>query len=95
MRSNLRAALANPRLLLLVPVAADLVWIYANPPPHRVFNPFFLYLVFFGIGVLLISHLLIPVAVRVRQRLGPTLTFLGLGLALSMVEELVAYLTGS
>jgi len=95
MRSNPRAALANPRLLLLVPVAADMAWIYANPPPNRVFNPFFLYLVFFGIGVLLISHLLIPVAVRVRQRLGPTLTFLGLGLALAMVEELVAYLTGS
>ena len=95
MRSLSRATFTNPRLLLLVPVAADFAWIYANPPPDRAVNPFFLYLVVFGIGVFLLSHLLIPAAVRLRKRFGPKIVFAGIGLALSMIEEGVAYVTGS
>jgi hypothetical protein len=95
MRSLSRATFTNSRLLLLVPVAADYAWIYANPPPNRAVNPFFLYLVVFGIGVFLLSHLLVPTAVRLRKRFGPKIMFAGLGLALSMIEETVAYFTGS
>ena len=90
-----RVDLRNPRLLLLVPVAADFVWIYANPPPNRAVNPFFLYLVVFGIGVLLLSHLLVPTAIRLRRRFGPAIVFAGIGLALSVIEETVAYVTRS
>src|SRR5712691_6584680 len=85
----------NRRLLLLVPVALDMVWVYANRPAGTAVNPFFLYLVFFGIGVFVLSLVLAPAAQRLRRRVGPAVAFLGLGLALSITEEVIAYLTRS
>jgi hypothetical protein len=95
MSTRPRVGIRNPSLLLLVPVALDYVWIYLNPPPSHPVNPFFLYLVVFGIGVFLLSHLLVPAAVRLRQRFGAKIVFAGLGFALAMIEETVAYVTGS
>jgi hypothetical protein len=95
MSTRPRVGLRNPAWLLLVPVALDYVWIYLNPPPAHPVNPFFLYLVVFGIGVFLLSHLLVPAAVRLRRRFGAKTVFAGIGLALAMIEETVAYVTGS
>jgi hypothetical protein len=95
MSTRPRAGIRNPSLLLLVPVALDYVWIYLNPPPSHPVNPFFLYLVVFGIGVFLLSHLLVPAAVRLRRRFGAKLVFAAIGLALAMIEETVAYATRS
>jgi len=95
MSSPSRIDLRDPRYLLFVPVLLDFGWIYMNPPPNHPVNPFFLYLVVFGIGVFLLSHLLVPAAVRLRKRFGPRIVFAGIGFALAMIEEAVAYVTGS
>ncbi len=83
------------RLLLLIPVAIDMAWVYVNRPPGHAVNPFFLYLVFFGIGVFGLSLFLAPAAHSLRRRFGPAAAFLGLGFALSITEEVIAYLTRS
>jgi hypothetical protein len=95
MSSGRLAVLANPRWLLFLPVAADMVWLYANAPADRQVNPFFLYLVVFGVGVLLLSYFLVPSAIRLAHRIGPRFVFAGAGLVLSVVEEVVAFLTRS
>ena len=82
-------------IVLLVVVAIDIVWVAASPPPGDRFNPFFLYLAVFGIGGLLASIALAPAARGLRARVGPLAAFTILALVVSILEEVIAYVTHS
>ena len=81
--------------LVLIVVAINVLWIAGNPPSGERINPFFLYLLFFGIGGFLVTFVLTPLARGFSARVGAGWAFATLGFILSMLEEVIAYLTRS
>ena len=76
-------------------VVVDTLWIAANPPAGMTINPFFLYLVFFGGACFIASLALAPLARRLATLVGSFAAFAIVAFALSVAEEVIAYLTGS
>lgn len=83
-----------PSLLLGV-VGVDMLWVAANPPVGDKVNPFFLYLLVFGVGGSLASFALASAAKTWRARVGNFAAFASLAFVISMAEEIIAYATRS
>jgi predicted ABC-type sugar transport system permease subunit len=83
------------RYLLLGVVAIDILWVAANPPPGDKVNPFFLYLLVFGVGGFLASIALAAPARQWRSRVGNFAAFASIAFATSTLEEIIAFVTRS